>query len=75
MARVHNKRKRMPVILPDELAQEWMQKELDEERIHELATYQYPAEDMEAYTIRKDFREALDPKEPFDYEGLPRIKL
>jgi putative SOS response-associated peptidase YedK len=75
MARVHNKRKRMPVILPDELAQEWMQKELDEERIHELATYQYPAEDMEAYTIRKDFREALDPKESFDYEGLPRIKL
>jgi putative SOS response-associated peptidase YedK len=29
---------------------------------------------MKAYTIRKDFREALDPKEPFDYEGLPRIK-
>jgi putative SOS response-associated peptidase YedK len=75
MAKVHNKRKRMPVILTDELAQEWMQKDLDEERIREVATYQFPPEDMEAYTIRKDFREALDPKEPFDYENLPPIKL
>ena len=75
MAKVHNKRKRMPVILTDELAMEWMRKDLDEQRIQELATYQFPSADMEAYPIRKDFREALDPKEPFDYEGLPEIRV
>lgn len=75
MAKVHNKRKRMPVILTDDLAKEWMDKDLDEKRIREIATFQFPAEAMEAYPIRKDFREALDPKEPFDYEGLPPIRL
>lgn len=75
MAKVHNKRKRMPVILTESLAQEWMDQSLEEDRIKEIATFQYPAGEMEAYTIRKDFREALDPKEPFEYEDLPPIKL
>lgn len=75
MARVHNKRKRMPVILTDDLAQEWMDRSLEEHRIKEIATFQFPSEQMEAYTIRKDFRERLDPKEPFDYENLPPIQL
>lgn len=75
MAKVHNKRKRMPVILTDELAHEWMDKSLEEKRIGEIATFQFPADGMEAYTIRKDFREALDPKEPFTYEGLPPVRL
>lgn len=74
MAKVHNKRKRMPVILTEALAKEWMSNDLDEKHIRAIATFQFPAEEMEAYPVRKDFREALDPKEPFDYEGLPPIR-
>jgi hypothetical protein len=51
-----------------------MQKDLDEKRIKTIATFQYPSEDMEAWTIRKDFREAADPMEYFKYENLPEIK-
>lgn len=73
MAKVHNKRKRMPVILTEDLAKEWLSKDLPEKRIREIAAFQYPAEDMQAYSIRKDFREAHNPQEPFHYENLPDI--
>ena len=46
-----------------------------EKRIQEIATFQYPAKEMEAWTIRKDFRERTDPQAYFHYEDLPEIKL
>ena len=75
MAEVHNKKKRMPVILPDDLAWEWMMEDLPEQRIKEIASYQLPSEQMHAYTIAKDFRTALDPLAPFEYEDLPPIDI
>lgn len=73
MAQVHNRRRRMPLILPEDLAWEWVQEGLTAERVRELAQYAYPSEGMRAYTLRRDFREAADPTEPFDYPELPDL--
>lgn len=70
MQQVHNSKMRMPCILTEELAGEWISDGLTEERITEIATYQIPAEEMEAYTIQKDFKTALDPTERYEYEDL-----
>ena len=43
---------------------------LDEERIAEIAKTQYPSDEMEAWTIQKDFRTALCPDDPFEYDGV-----
>jgi len=43
---VHNKKKRQPTILTEDLAYEWIFGELDENRIQEIASYQLPTEDM-----------------------------
>lgn len=43
IAKVHIKRKRMPVILTEELQEQWMQKDLVESRIRQNATFQYPS--------------------------------
>ncbi len=75
MAQIHNKKKRMPTILTKELAKEWMQKDLDEERIAEIATFQIPPSRMQAYTIRKDFRARIDPREVEQYEDLPALEF
>ncbi len=64
MEHVHNVKKRMPTILPEHLAGEWISDGLSEERITELATYQVDADMMEAYPIEKDFKNALDPVRP-----------
>ena len=75
LAKVHNKKKRMPVVLTEELQQEWLQQDLEEKRIKAIATFQYPADEMEAWTIRKDFRDTTNPQEYFHYENLPEIRL
>jgi putative SOS response-associated peptidase YedK len=73
MATIHNRKKRMPLILPDELAWEWIQDGLSPKRIHEIAQYHFPADAMEAWTIRKDFRELDEPREREEYAELPVI--
>lgn len=73
MEQIHNSKKRMPVILTEQLAAEWISDVLTERRITELATFQFPASAMEAYTIQKDFRNVLEPAEEFMYEDLPEL--
>jgi len=75
MEQIHNSKKRMPTILTEGLAWEWLFGEIGEQRITEIATFQFPAEQMEACTISKDFRNALDPAEAFIYEDLPPLEL
>lgn len=72
---VHNDKKRMPTILPEELAWKWMMEDLPEPEIKQIASYQLPSEFMSAYTIAKDFKTALNPLEPFEYEELPEIDI
>ncbi len=75
MEQVHNSKKRMPTILNEDLAYEWMFGNLDEQRILEIAATQYPAEEMQACTIAKDFREVLEPAKVFEYEDVPALEL
>ena len=75
MNQIHNSKKRMPTILNDNLAEEWLSEGLTESRITEIAGYQFPSEKMQAHTIAKDFREALNPQDKFDYEDLPALIL
>ena len=72
---IHNKKKRMPTILPEDLAWEWIMEDLSEERIQQIASYQLPSDEMYAYTIAKDFRKSTDPLAPFEYEELPDLDI
>ncbi len=75
MEQVHNSKKRMPAILNDDLAYEWLFGNLEEKRIKEIGESQFPAEEMEAYTIAKDFRETLEPTKHFEYDDLPALQI
>lgn len=72
MRQIHNTKLRMPTILTPELQEEWLS-EIPISRIKEIATHQYDSEEMQAYNVSKDFREALNPLEEFDYEELPGL--
>lgn len=67
MHEIHNAQHRMPTILPEELAFEWIQDGLSEQRIKEIASYQLPSDKMMAWTIAKDFLKKADPTEPYHY--------
>jgi putative SOS response-associated peptidase YedK len=73
MSKVHNKKKRMPTILSESLAHEWIQDELNESRIKKIANFQLDDKDMEANSIRKDFKISAHPQEKFIYPELPSL--
>ena len=75
MQQIHNSKKRMPTILTESLAREWLLDNLSEERISEIARYQFPETQMEVCTISKDFRNSIEPAAPFVYEDLPALEL
>ena len=70
MEQIHNSKKRMPVILNEELATEWLMGNPLPARISAMATYQFPAEKMVAYSLAKDFLSSPDPLKEVQYKGL-----
>ena len=75
MAQIHNSKKRMPTMLTDDLAWEWMFGKLDEKRISEIANWQIPWQDLSYYTLAKDFLSSLDPLKEFVYPDLPPLDI
>lgn len=69
MTEIHNSKKRMPLILDDDLAEMWLNDNLTPDDISEIAKYQYSESDMDAYTVDKDFRASHDPKRPVTTEN------
>ncbi len=65
----------MPAILGEDLAYEWLFSSPDEQRIVEMARTPYPADQMQACSISKDFRSVLEPAKAFHYEDLPALEL
>ncbi len=75
MEQVHNTKKRMPTILNEDLAWRWIMEDLTEPEIKQIASYQFPSENMFAYSIAKDFKTAEDPLAEFDFAELPELDL
>ena len=75
MEMIHNKKKRMPTILNEEQANAWLDPNINESTIMELASHQIDENLMDAYTLKKSFRNELNPKEPFFYTELNEQKL
>jgi len=76
MRQIHNSKERMPTILTDDLAWEWMMsKELSEARITEIALTQVPSSKLDFCTVDKAFRASAAPESPFEYADLAPIDL
>jgi len=73
MEQIHNKKKRMPTILTEAQASEWLNPSLSESIIMELASSAYDANQLSAYTLDKSFRTASNPMEAFNYPELPGL--
>ena len=75
MAQVHNSKMRMPTILNDDLAYEWIMSDLSDERIMQIASTQLPSEEMVVHTISPQFKALVEPCEPFEYADLPPLEV
>lgn len=75
MEQIHNSKKRMPTMLTEELAYDWLFKEMDEKEISAMANFQIPWEEMSYYTLAKDFLSSHEPLKEFIYKDLPALVL
>jgi putative SOS response-associated peptidase YedK len=52
--KIHNLKKRQPVILGEEQMIHWLEEDLNQEDIKEIIQSEYPESSLEAYTVSKD---------------------
>lgn len=72
MKQVHNSKKRMPAVLTDDLAWEWLMGDLSDDRITEISMTQIPSAMMELCTIGSEYRTAGEVNKK-EYPDLPAI--
>jgi putative SOS response-associated peptidase YedK len=75
MKQIHNSKERMPTILTEDLAAEWISDGLSEERITQIATYQMHTKEMHAYLLDKDFQKSDDPLKEVSHPDVPHLVL
>jgi len=74
MDQIHNSKKRMPTILTEDLAWEWLMEKPGEERLSQIARTQIPSRLLEFCTVSRDYRSTLGVT-PLEYPELPPINL
>jgi putative SOS response-associated peptidase YedK len=74
MKQVHNSKLRMPSVLTDDLAWEWLMGDLSDERITEIAMTQIPSRMLEFCTVDPDYRTTGEAT-PKEFEELKPIDL
>lgn len=83
MQQIHNdgeNKWRMPLFLPDNLRNQWLEPELSSEALQFILNYELPATELDCwpvYTIRssKLRPDGLSKTDPFVWEGLPSLTL
>jgi putative SOS response-associated peptidase YedK len=68
MSKIHNVKKRMPTILNDDLANAWVNENLNEVQILEIAKHQYDDNKMSAFTVAKNFQQIENPCKKVEYK-------
>ncbi|MBL7709862.1 MAG: SOS response-associated peptidase family protein [Chitinophagaceae bacterium] len=72
---IHNSKNRMPTMLTEDLAWEWLFGNLSEQRVQEIASFQLPWEDISYYTLAKDFLSSHEPWKEHFYPELPPLDI
>ena len=73
MAQVHNLKKRQPTILPPDLAERWLDKNLKDDEIIKIASHQFDNNKLRVHTVKKKFWESEEPDEEVHYDVVPEI--
>jgi putative SOS response-associated peptidase YedK len=74
MSQIHNTKMRMPTVLNEELAYEWLMEDISKERAQMLARVQVPSSAMEFCTITKEYLTDRVAN-PTKYDNLPPIDM
>jgi putative SOS response-associated peptidase YedK len=73
---VHNKKKRMPLVLSDDLYEDWLDPGLNRQTIQELMAHGFTNKDFAAFPVSKDlYKKGVDTNQPYIIEEVQRDSL
>lgn len=73
MQKIHNTKERMPAIMSNEQAYDFLVNAKGEKDTKDVLSTRYPSEQMNAYTIQKNFKESMEPLAHFEYAAIEAI--
>ena len=73
MKQIHNSKERMPSILPGDLAEAWLYKQLTDQDILDVANYQIASAEMIAIPLNKEFLKNENPHSEVLYKEAPEL--
>lgn len=65
--KIHNKKKRQPILIPTSIEQDWLADNLSDTDIKELTNSKYPEQELNPYSVSKDL---FSPKINSDIESI-----
>ncbi len=72
---INNSKSRMPTMLTNDLAWEWMFGKLADKRITEIASFNLPWEEISYYTMAMDFLSSHETWKEHSYVELPPLDI
>ncbi|XLE33706.1 SOS response-associated peptidase family protein [Tamlana fucoidanivorans] len=64
-AEVHNKRKRMPLVLSDDLLEDWLDDGMNQSQLNELMAYGFTNKEFNAHAVTRDlYKKGIDTNSP-----------
>ena len=64
-AEVHNKRKRMPLVLADDLYEDWLDDGLNQSQLNELMAFGFTSNEFKAHPVTRDlYKKGIDTNSP-----------
>ena len=75
-AEVHNKKKRMPLVLADDLFEDWMDEGLNSQTILELMDFGFTSNQFKAHPVSRDlYKKGIDTNKPYIIEETEKGTL
>ena len=73
---VHNKRKRMPLVLADDLYEDWLDEGSNSQTLNELMAHGFSSEEFRAHPVSRDFyKKGIDTNKPYIVEPVEKSTL
>ncbi|SEP85079.1 Putative SOS response-associated peptidase YedK [Hyunsoonleella jejuensis] len=75
-AEVHNKKKRMPLVLANDLYEDWLDDGLNQSQINELMTFGFTNREFKAHPVSRDiYKKGIDTNKPYIVEPVQKDTL
>ena len=73
-AEIHNKAKRMPLVLDDRCVRKWLENDLGDNEVKDIIRAGFTQDDFEAYPVQNIYKRSIDSNHPEILKPVPPLQ-